>query len=107
MSANVCTYTTQNATYNLEPLSITSESDRYYHLIHDQDPSRNYSYYFNFCDVVHYMPLDICNNETKRSEFAQGYCKPYSELNSLNECPADNIIQITGNGMQFVDTLVS
>ena len=105
--SHVCTYTTQNATYDLQPLSISSESTRNYHLIHDKDTSRNYSYYFNFCNPVHQMPLDICTNSSKRPEFAQGYCRPNSPLTESNlnkrpECPAEDIIQINGNGLFLI-----
>lgn len=100
VKAQICSYTIQNATYNLGALSISSGSDRNYHLVHDADPLRNYSYYFNFCEPVHEMPLDICTNASKRPVFAQGYCKPNAlGEHKNNECPAEDIIPITNNGM--------
>lgn len=103
VSSHVCTYSTQNATYDLRPLRISAASDRHYHLIHDADPNRNYSYYFNFCDPVHNMPLDICTNSSKRPDFAQGYCEPFSFTSQQTECPADHLTQITGNGSFCID----
>eukprot|EP01084_Bolivina_argentea_P056250 102992_1 len=100
-SLQTCVYTTQNATYDLQPLSISVESERHYHLVHDADLFRNYSYYFNLCQPVHHMSLDICTNASKRPEFAQGFCRPFSFSKESNSCPIQDIIQINQHAFAY------
>ena len=98
-SSSPCSFTASNASYDLQPLTISSQSPRQYHLVHDADPNRNYSYYFNLCEPVHSMPLEICSNSSKRPAFAQGYCKPPPGISDQSVCPKTDIVPITGNGI--------
>lgn len=98
-NANSCTFTASNASYDLTPLSISSQSDRQYHAVHDADLTRNFSYYFNLCEPVHSMPFQVCSNSSKRPAFAHGYCKSAITLDSSQKCPAKDIVPITGHGL--------